>query len=180
MAAAYAPETRVVVPDYARDKHTAAGKRLGRGFEHFWAICSAMHPVAEGVPDAYREAARAVYAGQEAENGTAHRTKHIRARLATHFAAVRVALGGPVAAAAPPGGGGAAGVAPRMRPEAPAGGRSERLIRAAAVLRLLLLLVVGVGRGWLRRGSGRGATQRPMSAPRSTTVDRHTRHGKYI
>ena len=100
VAAAYAPDTRVVVPDYARDKHTAAGKRLGRGFEHFWAVAGAVHPAAEGVPDAYREAARAVYAAQEAGNGAAHRTKHIRARLATHFAAVRAAFAGPAAAAA--------------------------------------------------------------------------------
>ena len=99
VAAAYAPEARVVVPDYALDKHTHRGKRLGRGFDHFWTVACAVHPAAEGVPDAYREAARAVYLAQESANGTSHRTKHMRARLATHFAAVKTAFAFPGAGA---------------------------------------------------------------------------------
>jgi replication-associated recombination protein RarA len=32
------------IPDYALDKHTAAGKELGRGDRHFWEIGAKLHP----------------------------------------------------------------------------------------------------------------------------------------
>ena len=53
------------VPDYALDRHTSAGRRMGRGFEHFVAEATVLHPHApvEG-EERWRElAADALQAG---------------------------------------------------------------------------------------------------------------------
>src|SRR5450755_989479 len=44
------------IPDYALDKHTARGKRMGRGAEHFFA--KGIRLMNESGEDAYRELAR--------------------------------------------------------------------------------------------------------------------------
>ena len=44
------------IPDFALDKHTAAGKRLGRGAEHFFAEGIKLEN--ESGEDPYRELAR--------------------------------------------------------------------------------------------------------------------------
>jgi hypothetical protein len=57
------------IPDFALDKHTAAGKRLGRGAEHFFA--EGIKPENETGGDAYRELARQTLAACPATESNA-------------------------------------------------------------------------------------------------------------
>jgi replication-associated recombination protein RarA len=37
-------QANLEIPDYALDKHTAAGQALGRGDQHFWEVGAQLHP----------------------------------------------------------------------------------------------------------------------------------------
>ncbi len=66
-------ETVRVVPDFALDKHTARGKRLGRGYAHFLETMVVAPRLHEG-PDPYEAEARALYT-----DGKEQRVRHILA-----------------------------------------------------------------------------------------------------
>jgi len=51
------------VPDYALDRHTRRGRRLGRGIEHFFDVGARL--VGEALDDPYRDEARALKTGAE-------------------------------------------------------------------------------------------------------------------
>jgi replication-associated recombination protein RarA len=57
------------IPDYALDRHTAAGKRLGRGWPHFFDVGAHLENRGD-VPDPFEEEGRAVR-----ENGNRRRLK---------------------------------------------------------------------------------------------------------
>ena len=57
------PEEKPPIPDYAFDKHTMRGKRLGRGFEHFFKVASKLENEAT-IPDPYRESAERILCQQ--------------------------------------------------------------------------------------------------------------------
>lgn len=48
------------IPDYALDKHTARGRSLGRGFDHWLEHGTQLHPESD-VPDPYAERAQAYW-----------------------------------------------------------------------------------------------------------------------
>ena len=48
-------EANLEIPDYALDKHTAAGQALGRGDQHFWEIGAQLHPELPGRELTYRK-----------------------------------------------------------------------------------------------------------------------------
>jgi replication-associated recombination protein RarA len=58
-----------VIPDYARDKHTYAGKALGRGLEHFRTEGAKLFPPPL-IKDEYEDRAYAAWAAQE--KGSSH------------------------------------------------------------------------------------------------------------
>ena len=43
------------IPDYALDKHTAAGQAMGRGDRHFWEVGAQLHPELPGRDLTYRD-----------------------------------------------------------------------------------------------------------------------------
>jgi len=49
------------IPDYALDKHTRRGKRMGRGFDHFFKECIKLENEPDDLPDEYEEDARYIY-----------------------------------------------------------------------------------------------------------------------
>jgi replication-associated recombination protein RarA len=51
------------VPDYALDKHTARGRRMGRGKQHFLEVAAQL--VGEEMADPYREEAHEVFLGEQ-------------------------------------------------------------------------------------------------------------------
>ena len=65
---------RFEIPDYALDMHTAAGRRLKRGAEHFYEECAAVSPEAD-VDDPYLDEAiaidSAIDAAKRGKNGGA-------------------------------------------------------------------------------------------------------------
>lgn len=72
------------VPDYALDKHTSRGRRLGRGFEHFFKEAGLLVNEVEGL-DVYRdEAAKILIEGTALES---------RPRQDTRFAGKAVSAG---------------------------------------------------------------------------------------
>jgi replication-associated recombination protein RarA len=52
------------IPDVALDKHTLRGKRMGRGFEHFFTEGQHLENTPEDLPDEYYERARALREGR--------------------------------------------------------------------------------------------------------------------
>jgi hypothetical protein len=66
-------ETVRAVPDFALDKHTARGKRLGRGYAHFLETMVVAPRLFEG-PDPFEAEARALYT-----DGKEQRVRHILA-----------------------------------------------------------------------------------------------------
>jgi hypothetical protein len=52
------------VPDYALDVHTARGRKMGRGNEHFYAEAGKVFPEAR-LPDPYEAEAEAIDSAQE-------------------------------------------------------------------------------------------------------------------
>jgi replication-associated recombination protein RarA len=58
------------VPEFALDKHTGRGRRMGRGEEHFFESSTLL--VNETLEDEYKEEARAVRTGQPASGIQAH------------------------------------------------------------------------------------------------------------
>ncbi len=76
---------RAEMPDYALDKHTARGRRTGRGMEH-WLDEGAKIESPEPFPDPYEELARPVFLQKEhhsyyAEQGEASDRKESTAQL---------------------------------------------------------------------------------------------------
>lgn len=55
------------IPDVALDKHTYAGKKMGRGFDHFFDEGMFLENADPNLPDIYQEKARAVRTGQLGE-----------------------------------------------------------------------------------------------------------------
>jgi len=53
---------RLEIPDYALDKHTLRGKRMGRGHEHFFTEGAKL--VGETIPDPYADEGRQARGGQ--------------------------------------------------------------------------------------------------------------------
>lgn len=62
------------VPDFAYDKHTAKGKAMGRGFDHFFEVGAIIHPDTDGArTDDWRQRTRAALnrgAGLKYSGGT--------------------------------------------------------------------------------------------------------------
>jgi len=52
------------IPDFALDKHTHQGKRMGRGFEHFFDVGQQLVNTPDDLPDEYYERARALREGR--------------------------------------------------------------------------------------------------------------------
>lgn len=52
-----APRTRREIPDFARDRHTAAGRKLRRGWKHFWEHGARLENAAK-IPDSFEVIAR--------------------------------------------------------------------------------------------------------------------------
>lgn len=55
------------IPDVALDKHTLRGKRMGRGFEHFFTEGQHLENTPDDLPDNYYERARALREGRLGE-----------------------------------------------------------------------------------------------------------------
>ncbi len=55
----YGDHPKREIPDYALDKHTARGRKMGRGVDHFFDVGSKLENAAD-IPDPYRDSARAV------------------------------------------------------------------------------------------------------------------------
>ena len=55
------------IPDVALDKHTLRGKRMGRGFEHFFTEGQHLENTPEDLPDEYYDRARALREGRLGE-----------------------------------------------------------------------------------------------------------------
>ena len=69
--AVYRSAERIEIPDYALDKHTAAGRARGRGFDHFEGV--AMELDNEALPDPYKaEAFANLRAGREPKYANLH------------------------------------------------------------------------------------------------------------
>jgi len=51
-------DLRLPIPDYAFDKHTSKGKRIGRGFEHFYTVATKL--VDEAFENPYSEKAKEI------------------------------------------------------------------------------------------------------------------------
>ncbi len=67
------------IPDYAKDKHTASGKAMGRGIQHFFEKAS---KATNSQPDPFRDRAMAYYCKLEKEKGTkAAKSKTVRKRM---------------------------------------------------------------------------------------------------
>lgn len=70
------------VPDYALDKHTAAGKRMGRGVDHWLTEGTHLDNVTTDVPNPYtEEAARRWRAGARGPDWPARKTKAAQTSL---------------------------------------------------------------------------------------------------
>lgn len=70
----YGEDTKREIPDVARDKHTLAGKRQGRGWDHFFEEGTLLtdHETGElteapTLPDPYRERAKAALAPEQGQ-----------------------------------------------------------------------------------------------------------------
>jgi len=57
------PANRMELDDFCFDKHTIRGKKMGRGFEHFFSEGVKLHN--QNIPDDYFEEAKAVMMGKE-------------------------------------------------------------------------------------------------------------------
>jgi hypothetical protein len=72
------------LPDWVMDRHTAQGKRMGRGYGHFFAeatwLARPSHVLGEAREQATREAALALYLAEEQRFGRASSTKYMRSR----------------------------------------------------------------------------------------------------
>ncbi len=61
---------RPVIPEYALDKHTAAGQAMGRGDRHFWEVCTQLHPELPDRDLTYRQRVLAILDELEKERGS--------------------------------------------------------------------------------------------------------------
>lgn len=64
------------VPDYALDKHTARGKKLGRGMTHFFDEGAKLANVDDEIPDVYEAGAREALGADPADEERASHRKH--------------------------------------------------------------------------------------------------------
>jgi replication-associated recombination protein RarA len=58
LIAVYNDETKLEIPDYALDKHTYRGRKMGRGYDHFFAIGAALKD--QALADPYEEKAKEI------------------------------------------------------------------------------------------------------------------------
>ena len=60
-------DLRPKIPDYALDKHTAAGQAMGRGDRHFWEVGDQLDPELPGRDTTYRDRVVAMLGDEEGE-----------------------------------------------------------------------------------------------------------------
>ena len=65
-AASYSDLRKREVPDYAYDKHTLKGKRMGRGMKHFFSEGAKINNISE-IEDVYAESAKNIMLAEDGE-----------------------------------------------------------------------------------------------------------------